>query len=143
MAYLSLFLTALAAATLLPAQSEAVLGGLICSSRYPVAVLITIATVGNVLGAAINWMLGRGVEHFRDRKWFPLKPIQLEKAQHWYRRYGKWSLLLSWVPVIGDPITVAAGVLREPFWTFLALVTIAKLGRYIVVAALLLMWSGC
>ena len=70
---------------------------------------------------------------FRDRPWFPVKAGALDRAQGWYQRYGKWSLLLSWAPVIGDPLTIVAGVLREPLPVFLLLVTIAKVGRYIVV----------
>lgn len=76
------------------------------------------ASLGNVGGSAVNWLLGRGIERFRDRRWFPAGPSALERAQRWYRRYGKWSLLASWVPVIGDPLTVIAGVLREPFPAF-------------------------
>jgi membrane protein YqaA with SNARE-associated domain len=133
--YAGLFLTALVAATILPMQSEAALVGLLLTGAYPVWILIAVASVGNVLGSVINWMLGRGVERFRDRKWFPIKPAALERAQTWYRRYGKWSLLLSWAPIIGDPLTVAAGVLREPFPVFLALVTAAKVGRYLLLAA--------
>jgi membrane protein YqaA with SNARE-associated domain len=133
--YAGLFLTALVAATILPMQSEAALVGLLLTGAYPVWILIAVASVGNVLGSVINWMLGRGVERFRDRKWFPIKPAALERAQTWYRRYGKWSLLLSWAPLIGDPLTVAAGVLREPFPVFLALVTVAKVGRYLLLAA--------
>jgi membrane protein YqaA with SNARE-associated domain len=133
--YAGLFLTALVAATILPMQSEAALVGFLLTGAYPVWILITVASVGNVLGSVINWMLGRGVARFRDRNWFPIKPAALERAQTWYRRYGKWSLLLSWAPIIGDPLTVAAGVLREPFPVFLALVTVAKVGRYLLLAA--------
>jgi membrane protein YqaA with SNARE-associated domain len=133
--YSSLFLTALIAATILPAQSEAVLAGLLLTGAYPVWALILVASLGNVLGSAINWLLGRGIERFRDRRWFPVKPDALARAEGWYRRYGRWSLLLSWAPFIGDPLTVVAGVLREPFPVFLALVTIAKVGRYLVLAA--------
>ena len=140
MAYLSLFFTALIAATLLPAQSEAVLGGLLATDRYSVAGLIAVATVGNVLGAVVNWLLGRGIERFRNRSWFPASRTQLDKAQRWYQRYGKWSLLLSWAPLIGDALTLAAGVLREPLGVFLVLVTVAKLARYLVVATLVLNW---
>lgn len=136
--YFGLFLTALVAATVLPMQSEAALVGLILTGSYPVWLLIAVASVGNVLGSVINWLLGRGIERFRDRKWFPVKQAALERAQTWYRRYGKWSLLLSWAPIIGDPLTVVAGVLREPFWVFLALVTVAKVGRYLVLAAITL-----
>lgn len=133
--YAGLFLAAMAAATILPMQSEAALVGLILTDAYPVWLLIAVASAGNVLGSAINWLLGRGIERFRDRKWFPVKPAALERAQGWYQRYGKWSLLLSWAPIIGDPLTVVAGVLREPFPVFLLLVTIAKVGRYLLLAA--------
>lgn len=133
--YFSLFLTALVAATILPAQSEAVLAGLLLTGAYPVWALILVASIGNVLGSVINWLLGRGIERFRDRRWFPVRPEALARAEGWYHRYGRWSLLLSWAPFIGDPLTVVAGVLREPFPVFLALVTIAKVGRYLVLAA--------
>lgn len=133
--YLGLFLTALIAATILPAQSEAVLAGLLLTGDYPVAALIAVASAGNVLGSVINWLLGRGIERFRDRRWFPMKGDALARAERWYHRYGRWSLLLSWAPFIGDPLTVVAGVLREPFPLFLLLVTIAKVGRYLVLAA--------
>jgi len=132
--YSGLFFTALIAATILPAQSEAVLAGLLLAGDYPVWALIAVASAGNVLGSAINWLLGRGIEHFRDRRWFPVKREALARAERWYHRYGRWSLLLSWAPVVGDPLTVAAGFLREPFWSFLILVTIAKTARYVLLA---------
>lgn len=139
-AYAGLFLTALVAATILPMQSEAALVGLLLTNTYPPWILLTVAGAGNVLGSAINWFLGRGIEHFRDRPWFPASETGLERAQRWYHRYGKWSLLLSWVPIVGDPLTVVAGVLREPFPVFLLLVAIAKIGRYLVLAAITLNW---
>ena len=130
-----LFLAAFLAATLLPAQSEAVLVGLLLQGDWPVGVLLAVATVGNVLGAVVNWALGRCIERWKARRWFPVGPAQLERAQRHYRRWGQWSLLLSWLPLVGDPLTVVAGVLREPFWRFLLLVSIAKGGRYAVLAA--------
>jgi membrane protein YqaA with SNARE-associated domain len=133
-AYFGLFGAAFLAATILPAQSEAVLAMMVLAERYPLAILIGIASLGNVLGSVVNWALGRGIEHYRDRRWFPVSPAQLERAEDWYRRYGKWSLLASWVPIVGDPLTVVAGVLRVPLPTFVALVTIAKAGRYLVLA---------
>lgn len=141
-AYFSLFATAFIAATIFPAQSEAVLAGLITTERYSLALLVGSATAGNVLGSIVNWLLGRGIESFRNHRWFPLKPAQLDKAQGWYQRYGKWSLLFSWAPFVGDALTIAAGMLRERFWIFLVLVTIAKAGRYIVVSALVLRWTA-
>ena len=140
LAYFGLFSSALIAATLLPAQSELVLAGLLMAGKQSPTALILVATVGNVLGSAINWWLGRYLEHFKDRRWFPFKPPVLDRAAGWYHRYGRWSLLLSWAPIIGDPLTLVAGVLREPLHTFIAIVTLAKLGRYLVLAALTLQW---
>ena len=133
-AYSGLFVSAFVAATLLPTASEAVLVGLLFTDAYSVWLLLGVATVGNVLGAVVNWLLGRGIEIYRDRPWFPVKPESPGHAQRWYQRYGKWTLLLSRLPVVGDPLTVVAGVMREPFGVFLMLVTVAKFGRYLVLA---------
>lgn len=138
--YAGLFMTALAAATVLPMQSEAALVGLLLAGAQPPWLLIAVASVGNVLGSVINWLLGRGIERFRERPWFPAKQDSLQRAQRWYHRYGKWSLLLSAAPVVGDPLTVIAGVLREPFPMFLLLVSISKVGRYLILAAATLSW---
>lgn len=134
--YAGLFSIAFAAATVLPMQSEAALAGLLLSDTYSPAVLIGVASVGNVLGSIVNWLLGRGIGRFRDRKWFPASQAQLDRAASWYQRYGKWTLLLSWAPIIGDPLTVIAGVLREPLLSFVILVAIAKTGRYLAILAL-------
>ncbi|RWN25723.1 MAG: DedA family protein [Mesorhizobium sp.] len=136
--YGGLFAVAFAAATILPAQSEAALAGLLATGSFSPAVLVGVASIGNVLGSAVNWGLGRGIERFRDRPWFPLRPAMLNRATNWYRRYGRWSLLLSWMPIIGDPLTVVAGVLREPLWSFVAIVALAKVSRYLVVAGAVL-----
>ncbi|WP_334187080.1 YqaA family protein [Noviherbaspirillum sp.] len=137
-AYGVLLSAAIAAATIVPAQSEAVLVGLLLAGKQSPWSLVLVASIGNIAGSCLNWLLGRYVERFRHRRWFPVKEKTLESAQAWYRRYGKWSLLLSWVPIIGDPITVAAGILREPFVVFLILVTIGKTSRYVVLAAITL-----
>lgn len=129
-----LFAIAFAAATILPAQSEAALIGLQLAG-YPLVPLVIVASIGNTLGAVVNWALGRGIERFRGRRWFPVSASSLDRASNWYGRWGRWSLLLSWAPIGGDALTVAAGVLREPFWSFLALVAIAKTGRYVVLVA--------
>ena len=137
-AYVSLFLAAFAAATLVPAQSEAVLVGLLASDTFSPVALLLVATLGNVLGSLVNWLLGRSVERLKHKRWFPVSERQLARAQASYHRYGRWSLLLSWVPIIGDPLTVVAGMLREPLWSFILLVTLAKGARYLVLAALTL-----
>jgi membrane protein YqaA with SNARE-associated domain len=137
-AFAGLFVAALIAGSILPLQSEAVLATLLLTTDHSPWVLVATASAGNTLGSIINWLLGRGIERFRDRRWFPVGPSMLAKAQHWYQRYGKWSLLLSWVPVIGDPLTVIAGVMGERLVVFATLVAVAKTCRYIAVAVLTL-----
>ena len=132
--YGGLFLAAFTAATLLPAQSEILVGGLLLTD-HPPGLVLTVASLGNVLGSVVNWFLGRALERLRPRRWFPVSPAALARAEGWYHRYGRWSLLLAWAPIIGDPLTVVAGVLRESFWVFLLLVSVAKIGRYLVLAA--------
>ena len=129
-----LFAVAFLAATIFPAHSEPVLVGLQLAG-YPVLPLVIVASIGNTLGAVVNWALGRGIERFRDRRWFPASTSSLDRASAWYRRWGRWSLLLSWAPLGGDALTITAGVLREPLWSFLLLVAVAKSCRYIVLAA--------
>lgn len=128
-----LFTAAFGAATILPFQSEVIFVGLQLAGTMPVWLIVTVASVGNVLGSVVNYALGRWAEHFRHRRWFPVTGRQLDRAQHWFNRWGVWTLLLSWAP-FGDGFTVAAGLMRTPFWLFLALVTLAKTGRYILLA---------
>lgn len=130
----SVFISAFLAATILPAQSEAVLGVQISLSPQDTVWLVILASAGNVLGATVNWGLGRYAHSFRTRRWFPANSSQLDRAERAYRRYGRYSLLLSWVPVIGDPLTVIAGLMREPILSFLVIVSIAKTARYILLA---------
>ena len=137
MAYVSLFFSALIAATVFPAQSEMVLVYLVQQAAHPVWALVVVASIGNVLGSVINFALGYSVHRFKDRRWFPASPKQMDRAQAFYAKWGRYSLLASWVPIIGDPITVVAGVLRDRFLIFLILVAIAKSGRYVVLACAL------
>ena len=135
-----LFLAAFLAATILPAQSEAGLAALILGAPSSVTLLVITASLGNILGSVVNWYLGRGLTGFAGRSWFPPSAGQLARATDWYDKYGRWSLLLSWVPIIGDPLTLVAGIMREPLPRFLLIVGIAKIARYVVVAALALQW---
>lgn len=129
-----LFLAAFMSATLLPAQSEPLLAVLIANYHASWLVL-TAASVGNELGSVVNWLVGRRIERFSDRPWFPASRWSLARAERWYRRYGKWSLLMAWAPIVGDPLTVVAGVLREPLPVFLLLMGIGEIGRYVELAA--------
>ncbi|WP_136254840.1 YqaA family protein [Onishia niordana] len=126
---LSLFLVALASATLLPGGSELWLARLWCQGE-PVVLLWVLATAGNTLGSLINVALGRYARRYQHRRWFPASPRRLARAERGYRRFGEASLLLSWVPVIGDPLTVLAGIFRLPWWRATLWILIAKGGRY-------------
>ncbi len=136
-AYLGLLAISFLAATFLPAQSEVALLTLAASEKYSVAALLFVASLGNILGSTVNWALGRYAMRFKSKQWFPIAPDQLEKLQAIYKRFGRWTLLASWVPFIGDPLTAVAGVLKEPLWSFLIIVAIAKIGRYVVILGLL------
>lgn len=127
---LVLALSAFTSATLLPGSSEATLLGLHLSQVAPGWLLLAVASAANVAGSCVNWMLGRFAAFYAGRRWFPATPAQLDRASAWYRRFGWPTLLLSWVPVIGDPLTVMAGVLRTPIWLFLIVVAFAKTARY-------------
>jgi membrane protein YqaA with SNARE-associated domain len=133
--YLSLFAIAFASATILPLQSEAVLTALLVTGDQAWWLLLVVASVGNTLGAGVNWWLGREINRFRDRKWFPASAQRMAQAEALYARYGRWCLVFAWVPVIGDALTVVAGVLKENLWLFLALVGIGKSARYLLLAA--------
>lgn len=135
---LGLFATCLAAGSVVPMPSEPAFVALLLTSDIAPWMVLTAATTGNVAGSAINWLIGLGAGRFEGRRWFPVSAPALERARHWYHRYGRWSLLMSWVPVIGDPLTIAAGVMREPFWSFLLIVSVAKLCRYGALAGLAL-----
>ena len=129
----ALFAAAFGAATVLPFQSEIVFVSLQLAATAPALTLVAVASVGNVLGAVVNYVLGAGIERFRHRRWFPVTEAQLDRAQDWYVRWGAWTLLLSWAP-FGDAFTVIAGTMRLPIWIFLVLVSVAKTGRYAALA---------
>ena len=140
LAYAGLFWASFLAATVLPFQSEAVLFAMLLTDHYRWWLLLLVASAGNVLGSVVNYGLGRGLAAFEGRRWFPLRRESIALAEGWYHAYGRWSLLLSWMPIIGDPLTIVAGVLRESFAIFLLLVTIAKVSRYVAVAAITYGW---
>jgi len=135
LSYLLLFITGFVAATLLPASSEVLLLALFQQDLSP-AMLWLSATAGNTLGSCVNWYLGREILRFENRRWFPVSGDSLQRAQRHFKRYGYWSLLFAWLPVIGDPLTFVAGVLRMRFSVFFVLVLLGKGARYAVVLLL-------
>ncbi|MBV6658836.1 MAG: DedA family protein [Devosiaceae bacterium] len=137
-AYALMFGSAFLAATVFPAQSELVLIGFLTAGLHSVAGMLIVASVGNVLGSVVNYYLGLGIQTFRGKRWFPASEEQLARARAFYAKWGRWSLLLAWTPIIGDPLTVVAGVMREKLWVFLVLVTISKVTRYLALTAITL-----
>ena len=131
--YLSLFFISFLAATILPFSSELTLAGLITTSNYDNVLLLIVASFGNVLGSVVNWVLGFYSRNLTIKKWFPFKEAQIERSSRWFNKFGKWSLLFAWVPFLGDPLTLVAGLLRVRFLDFIILVAIGKVSRYLLV----------
>jgi membrane protein YqaA with SNARE-associated domain len=138
--YASLFLSAFSAATLLPGSSEALLMSFVATEKGTPALLLVAASSGNVAGSAVNWGLGRFFILYRHRAWFPVSEKRYGQAVRWYEKFGLWSLLFAWLPIIGDPLTVIAGALRTRFLLFLLLVSIGKVARYVFIMAVALAW---
>ena len=137
-AYASLFISSLLSSTILPGYSEITLTTLILLEKYSQILLIFYASLGNILGSIINWYLGSYITKFVNKNWFPFKKKQLDKASSWYLKYGKWSLILCWVPIIGDPLTIVAGIFRVRLIIFITIVSISKILRYIFVGYIVL-----
>lgn len=132
MIYLTLFISALISATLFPLGSEALLIYDI-KEGYNLYLLLFFATLGNVLGSVVNFYLGLKGEDYCEKKGY-LKEKSIKKYKSFFDKFGGFALLLSWVPLIGDPITFIAGILKYNFKMFLFFVTIAKFGRYLILA---------
>ncbi len=129
--YLQLLIISFLAATILPLSSELVLSTMLLTDSFDKYLLLVVASFGNIFGSSVNWYLGKKILIFKDRKWFPVNEKQIAKSEMYFKKYGIWSLLLAWVPIIGDPLTVIAGILRVNFFTFLLLVSLSKTSRYI------------
>ena len=129
--YFQLFIISFLAATILPLSSELVLSTMLLTDSFDKYLLLFVASFGNILGSSVNWYLGKKILIFKDKKWFPANERQIAKGEIYFKKYGIWSLLLAWVPIIGDPLTIVAGILRVKFFIFLLLVSISKISRYI------------
>ena len=133
MIYLSLLTVSFMVATIIPFGSEMYFATLLSLGKYNSFLLLVSASIGNVLGSVFNWGCGYYVNYFIKKPWFPIKQNKIQKGTEIFNKYGKWSLLLSWVPFIGDPITFVAGTLRYSLIPFVILVSIGKVGRYLVI----------
>ena len=135
--YLSLLLISFLAATVLPLSSELVLIGLLNMNEHNSFTLVAIASLVNILGSVFNWLLGFYLLKLINKKWFPFKENQINDAAERLNKFGVWSLLFAWVPIIGDPLTFIAGILKINFLLFLVLVSFGKISRYLFVYALI------
>ena len=133
MIYLSLLTVSVMVATIVPFGSEVYFATLLSLGKYNNVLLLVSASVGNVLGSVFNWICGYYINYFVKKSWVPIKQDKIKKGTELFNKYGKWSLLLSWVPFVGDPITFVAGTLRFSFIPFIILVSIGKIGRYLVI----------
>ena len=134
MSYLILFAVAFAAATILPLSSEATLYYYLHAGANP-WLLFLAAGSGNTLGALLNYWIGRkGTDWLLERG--KISEERLKRSEKFFNRWGGWSLWLSWVPVIGDPLTLVAGVLHYDWRRFLLIVALAKFGRYGVILSI-------
>ena len=131
--YLQLLLFSFLAATFLPFSSEVILTTMYLSKNFNIFILLIVASTGNILGSLFNWYLGKKILIFKDKKWFPISDDKLKKSEKFFQKYGVWSLLLAWVPIIGDPLTMIAGVLRIKLIVFLIFVSISKISRYVFI----------
>jgi membrane protein YqaA with SNARE-associated domain len=136
--YIILFTSSFASSTILPGHSEITLTALITQKKYEIFYLLFFASLGNILGSVLNWYLGLYFLKFKNKKWFPFKENHINKVSKSFLKYGKWSLLLSWVPFIGDALTLVAGMFRVPLHQFIIIVSVAKIGRYIFVSLIAL-----
>jgi len=135
--YFGLFIASFLAATILPLSSEVVLTALLLNGLSP-AVLVAVATIGNVLGSLTNYALGYWASLEVIKRWLRMSEQDFIKAEQRFTRYGLISLCFAWLPFIGDPITVVAGILRIRLLWFVALVSLGKFARYVVISYLAL-----
>ncbi len=131
--YLKLFIISFLAATILPFSSEIALTTMVLTNLFEKNLLLIFASLGNILGAVVNWYLGKKINIYKDKKWFPISTERLKKSEYYFKKYGIWSLLLAWVPIIGDPITLLSGILKVRFSIFIFLVSISKISRYVFI----------
>ena len=131
--YLQLLFFSFLAATFLPFSSEVIISTMYLSNNFNTLLLLIVASIGNISGSIFNWYLGQKILIFKNKRWFPISEDKLNKSQLYFHKYGVWSLLLAWVPIIGDPLTMIAGVLKVRFSSFFILVSISKISRYIFI----------
>jgi membrane protein YqaA with SNARE-associated domain len=136
----SVFAAAFISATILPGGSEVVLIAAIGLGNVDWVTLVAVATLGNTLGSSTNWVIGRIYAEYKDDPRLPkflrspISPEKYEKYAAWYAKWGVWTLAASWVPLIGDALTIVSGIMKAPFWLSMIIIAFAKGTRYVLVA---------
>lgn len=138
--YEGLFIASFLASTILPFGSDGILIYLI-QKKFNIAALILLASIGNFLGSCTTYYIGLKGRNI-SVKYFNLNPKDIDKAEIIFKKYGSFSLLFTWVPLIGDAITVVGGLLRIDFGIFSVLVFTGKFLRYLAVTYLTVAASG-
>jgi membrane protein YqaA with SNARE-associated domain len=129
----ALFCLSFLAATVLPIASEWLLAALI-ANQVDLTASVAVATLGNTLGAVTTWAVGMWGGMWLLQRWLRISEDDRLRAERWYARWGSWSLLLAWAPVVGDPLCLVGGLLKVPLVRFIPLVAAGKAARYLFVA---------
>jgi len=133
MEYISLFFLSFLAATIIPFSSEVGLLSYMALGKFNNELLLIFASLGNILGSCINYVLGLYIIRFKTKLWFPFKDNQILKATNWFNRFGVYSLFFAFLPIVGDPLTLIAGIFRVSFIKFIILVSLGKIFRYLLI----------
>jgi len=133
MEYISIFFLSFLAATIIPFSSEVGLFSYIAVGKFNNELLLIFASLGNILGSCVNYILGLYIIKFKTKSWFPFKDNQILKATNWFNRFGVYSLFFAFLPIVGDPLTLIAGMFRVSFIKFIILVSFGKILRYLLI----------
>jgi len=133
MEYISIFFLSFLAATIIPFSSEVGLYSYMALGKFSNELLLIFASLGNILGSCVNYTLGLYIIKFKTKSWFPFKGNQILKATNWFNRFGVYSLFFAFLPIVGDPLTLIAGMFRVSFLIFIILVSFGKILRYLLI----------
>jgi len=133
MEYISIFFLSFLAATIIPFSSEVGLFSYMAVGKFNNELLLIFASLGNILGSCVNYILGLFIIKFKTKSWFPYKDNQILKATNWFNRFGVYSLFFAFLPIVGDPLTLIAGIFRVSFLKFIILVSFGKILRYLLI----------
>jgi len=133
MEYISIFFLSFFAATIIPFSSEVGLVSYMALGKFNNELLLIFASLGNILGSCINYILGLFIINFKTKSWFPFKDNQIIKATDWFNRFGVYSLFFAFLPIVGDPLTLVAGIFRVSFLKFIIFISLGKILRYLLI----------